>query len=334
MNFKDRLNKQGGLNISHSNGETPCFGKIWFVDATNGSATGDGDNPSEALSTVQLAVTAQIAGTSGLGDVIYVMPGTYTETVTASAFTNVQLIGVTCGGAGDAVIMQSASGSALVVGADGAQATTMTNSGIRNITFLTSSAGTRNAPALVVAYMTKSVIDRCKFKGTYDAGKGAEIDTTCGLQIGNVTDTNYEFHEHSRISNNEFTTNGIREFELDTAIYIGSKLTATPANRGFKSMIIENNIISAEQYGIRMMTGASSCGGTIIRNNTINNHQGGGPFRGIVSNSLDGTDALCFVVDNRIVAINDGIHNFEIYNVHGNVVSIAGGNPAGELPAG
>jgi hypothetical protein len=80
------------------------------------------------------------------------------------------------------------------------------------------------------------------------------------------------------------------------------------------------------------MTGASSNGGAIIRRNTIASNQGGnGVDIGIKSRSADGTDLLTVINDNRIVSIGDGILNFSVCNVAGNIVSIAGGNPASEL---
>jgi len=320
-----------GTVVGTGDGIMRPYGALdYYVDGTDGDDSYSGKSWEGAFATVQKAITTQIADTNAKGDNIWIAPGTYTETVTCSGLTNVNLIGATCGSYADAVIMQSASGSALVVEADESTSSTMTNSSISGITFLTSSAGTRGAPALVVGFMTKSIVDRCKFAGTYDAGKGAAINTTCGLQIGNVTDTNFEYHEHSRISNCEFTSGGIRQWELDVAIRVGAKVTTTPEYKGFKSMIIENNIIAAEVYGIMLNTGAASCGGSVIRNNIITSHQGGGAYRGICSDANDGEDSLCFIIDNRIQAQDDGIVNFGTYLTHGNIVSIGGGTPGAE----
>lgn len=56
-------------------------GLVWFVDATYGSDGNDGFAPSSALKTIQAAVNK--AG-NGMGDTIFVFPGSYTENVTVS----------------------------------------------------------------------------------------------------------------------------------------------------------------------------------------------------------------------------------------------------------
>ena len=84
-----------------------------------------------------------------------------------------------------------------------------------------------------------------------------------------------------------------------------------------------------------MQTGASSCGGRVIGRNVITGHQGGtGVNLGIRSeaDTEGANDTMAMVIDNRITAIGDGISGFEIYSTQGNIVSIGGGSPVGELP--
>lgn len=260
---------------------------------------------------------------------ILVWPGTYVESISLSSFNNMRLMGV--GNNADAVAIAPVASHALLIGADGTAAVTMNNSLIQNMTFLTPSGSNPTYAALLIAYMVKSVIEDCKFKGTTNAG--SEATATRGLQIGNRTDTDWEFSEHSKISRCTFTTNGARALELGYAIMVGTYGTANPERKGFKNMVIEDCDIAAGYRGIQMYTGAASCGGSIIRRNTIHSHEGGhGPQDGIVSAATDGVDSMCMIHDNRIVAIEDGIVNFQVENTMGNIVSIDGGNPAGELP--
>lgn len=325
----DKLYHMGGVPV----GETinPTFGDVWFVDATNGSATGDGKTPDSAYNTIQLAVTAQIAAPSGLGDVIYVMPGTYAENVAASVFNDCSLIGTSA----DSVIIAPTTGSGFATGTDQVATVSMNRSLIKNIQFRAPSTedGTTAYPACLIGYMVGSVIEDCKFMGTTIAPFQNPGPATVGLQLGSRSYINYEFPEHSRISRCEFGTSAGRDKELSIGIRVGSQTNTTPENRGFKSMKIEDCIIGTYDTGILLNTGSSSCNGTVIRRNVITSHQGGvGVNEGIVSTSADGTDALCMILDNRIAAISDCINNFSSCNVQGNIVSVGGATPAGESP--
>ncbi len=55
------------------------FGKVIFVDASNGA--GDGTAPDSCLATITAAL---LRCTSGAGDLIFVFPGTYEENLTVS----------------------------------------------------------------------------------------------------------------------------------------------------------------------------------------------------------------------------------------------------------
>lgn len=64
------------------------FGKVWYVDGTNGADgnAGDGPNAGEAFATIGAAITASVATR---GDTIIIYPGTYTVTAALApkAFT-------------------------------------------------------------------------------------------------------------------------------------------------------------------------------------------------------------------------------------------------------
>ncbi len=323
--FGDRLYELGGVPVGVRANQYPSLGNVFFVDGTNGLDANDGKSPGNAKATIQAAVTSQIAQTNSAGDVIYVAPGTYAESIVASALTLVDLVGYSA----DAVIVAPTASHALLVGTDGATATTMTNSAIREMTFLSPSTSNTTYAAVTICYMTKSVIEDCKFKGTTNTGTGASATT--GLRIGNETDTAWEFHEHSRVSRCEFTANAGRTTQLGVGIHVGANTVANPEYKGFKSMIIEDCLIGAKDRGIRLGTGAASTNGSICRRNFITAHEGAGTGVGIQSISTDGTDTGMMLIDNRIVAINDAILNFSTGNVQGNIVALnTSGTPAAE----
>ena len=304
-------NVVGGYNST-------IFGKQYFVDGTYGSTSAPGTFD-EPLSLIQAAVTRQIAESQGRGDVIYVAPGTYAETIYASELTNVWLQGT--GFSPEAVIVAPTDDHALLVGVDAAGGTaagsTMTNSAISNMTFLTPSTSSVVRAAVLVGVMTKSVIEDVHFKGTTVTGTGALA--TIGLQIGHRTDAEWEFHEHSRISRCLFTSNAGRTTQPGIGIEVGSHTKASPTYSGFKSMIIEDCIISAKDRGIRLNVGGSSCGGSVIRRNEMIAQETGGVGVGIEHVPAD--DTLCMIHENRIVYIQDAIAGFTTGNVQGNIVA-------------
>src|SRR3990167_1855582 len=64
------------LGSAHDNSP---FGKIWYVDGTNGADGNAGDAPDQAYSTIGQAITSAVATR---GDTVVIYPGTYTITTT------------------------------------------------------------------------------------------------------------------------------------------------------------------------------------------------------------------------------------------------------------
>ena len=325
----DTLYHRGGVPVGGGAGTNPIFGDVYIVDATNGTANGDG-SPDLPFSTVQLAITAQIADTSALGDVIYVMPGTYSEAVVASVFNKAQLIGATCGGEPKAVIIHNSAGHAFVAGADESYTTSMNNSGLRNICFYTPLTSNQEYAAVRIDTIQNSVIDNCQFLGNYQ-DSAANI-TTVGLQLGPLTVGKWSFHEHSTISNNEFGTSGARAKEVDTAIRAGAAAETTPAGTGFSDIKIINNLIIAEHYGIQLYVGASSCGGSLIGENHFHSHQGGGGVNVAIRTEAGSTDLLMMIHDNRGNCHTAFASGFPTKNQVGNLISVADANAVGLYP--
>src|SRR3990167_7401229 len=74
-----KFNQVQADNFMGSTYEASPFGKIWYVDGTNGSDgnLGDGPNDGEAFATIGAAITAAVANR---GDTVVIYPGTYTIT--------------------------------------------------------------------------------------------------------------------------------------------------------------------------------------------------------------------------------------------------------------
>lgn len=322
------LFQYGGVPVPMD--DSPSFGNVFFVDGTNGNDRYPGDTPNGALATVDEATTQQIANTGSLGDIIYVLPGTYSEAVTAATFNKAKLLGVTCGGMTRAVTIHNSAGHALAVGADVTYTTTMNYSAIRNICFLTASTSNTEYAAVRIDTIQNSIIDNCKFLGNYQAGAGSI--TTVGLQLGCVTAGDNSFHEHSQISHCYFGTSGARAKEVDTAIRVGGDTVTTPAGTGFSDMYIIDNIICAEHYGIRMHVGPSSCGGSLIARNHMHSHQGGGGINVAIITHAATTDLLMMIHENRVNCHSQFAAGFPAKNQIGNLVSIADANAVGLYP--
>jgi len=298
----DRLYHMGGIPVD--GGANPIFGKIWFVDATNGTASGDGSSDLP-FSTVQLALTAQIANTTSLGDVIYIMPGTYVESIT-SDMTKVQIIGTTCGGTPEAVTISPSDGN----GYTG----TLAQSAFRNIRFLGATSAHKTYAAIAVK-LGESIIDNCVFAGKSDTA------TNVGIRIGFETDEEWEYMGWSTISNCLFGAKGGRYNLFDAGICFGNFTGNDNSNtRSFTFSHIVNNRIYANENGIKLGCAAGNTSGGVISHNWIGTQTNSW---GIWS-SVGPTDTYCMVTDNRITSANDCISGFHAMNVLANVVTQGG----------
>ena len=301
-----------------SNPGNPIFGKFWFVDGNNGSDGNDGLSVEGAFKTIQKAITIQIAFSSGFGDVIYILPGTYAESLTGN-LTKVSLIGV---GANQVIVAPTASN---------AYAGVITDSLIKGIQFRTPSTSNLTYAALAAQDLLGSRITECIFAGTTDpanAGVG-----TVGIRIGAETDTTWEMMVNSSIDHCIFKENAGRSTELSYCIVFGNTDdTDNNATRIFRHSMISDNQMCAEFGGIKLNTGNANNNGGVITRNFIHSIQGGeGGCQEFGIKQMVEEDVLCMVTDNRIVvAAGDAIENMNANNVQGNLISENGGVVASE----
>ena len=312
--------KTGNYAVGPTHQDIPIFGNIWYVDGTNGATDNDGNSFSEAMSTVQLAVTAQGSGTDSLGDVIYVLPGAYTESVTGN-LAKVQVIGVTGGGTPHATSIRPATSYSWTG--------TMTDAAFRNIMFLTPNSSSKELPALMPTYMGYSIIDNCKFIGR-------DIACVEALQIGTTADDSTVVKcDFSEITNNVISTFYGHGASFEYGIKIG--YTSSGANSEYKQMhhsLIAGNTILAETGGIWIGCSTGKVGGTVIRNNHINGFEtGNGPDYGIWGAAHGDWMRNIQLCENIINANTDGIYGFYRACTFSNYISLDGAAVSAEAPA-
>jgi hypothetical protein len=308
-------------------GGGPIFGDVYKVDGTNGSD----DNPGtmdEPKATIQAALTLQIANSSGLGDVIWIMPGTYAESVYAVSLSDVSLIGVHA----DFVHIAPTAGHAFQIGADAsAIGTTMSNCLLKNITFRGASTTNTEYAACNIGGCRYSAIEDCKFVGTTVATYEDGGNDTIGLQFGDRTgafSSTYELHSNIRISRCIFSAlTGGRTWEWTYGLMVGDINISGADLISFNTVTIEDCQFFCYDRAIQLNSGAASHGGTVIKDCIISSNQGGiGSHIGIKYEG-GSTDLLCMLLDNRITAINDAISGFSTCNCQGNIVAVGGGTP-------
>lgn len=316
--FADQLFEMGGVPVGNVGASQahPIFGNQYFVDGTNGSNSNDGNAPKVALGTIQEAVTRQIAETDGLGDVIYVFPGTYAESITGN-LTRVQIIGLTCGGAAHAVSIRPT--------ASYSYTGEMMESALRNLMLMSPSASNKTLPAVLLEYGGYSILDNNIFIGR---------DATCitGLQLGPTADNStVAKFDYSRITNSVFSTFYGASSQFAYGIkHSNASATSTPNAKQMWHSVIANNTIVAKTTGIYLGCGAGKIDGTLIENNYIHSLESdnGCATAGI---ACVAEQHSFWVTRNRIVAA-DGLINVGANSAQDNYISVSG-TVATENPA-
>jgi hypothetical protein len=304
--FPDGLYQFGGVPVSSA--PEPVFGKVWFVDGTNGNDGFDGFKPTQAKKTIQAAITAQIANTTSLGDAIYVFPGSYAESLTGD-LTKVQIIGVNAGGYTHAVSVRPTASYAYYG--------TMFEATFKNIMFLSPSTSNKTYPAVQCPNMRYSVIDNCLFIGR---------DSTCveGLQIGNTDEVATAANcDYNQIINNTFTTFYGAASQFAYGIKVGRvDYDAGCSVKQCWGTLIANNTIFASTAGIYLGIYGDKSGGTVIRNNYVAclEDTAGPQTCGIGAYAAN----QAMVVQNYVASDGDAIKGFQTSLVLGNWVSLDG----------
>lgn len=311
----DGLEQWGGVPVgSQAAYPTPLFGTHWFVNGATGK--GSDDNPGtsklEPMATIQAAVTAQIAYPSGIGDVIWVTPGTYVESIVGD-LVNASIIGT---GVSPGAVQITPESSYAYNGK-------MTNAALRNMQFVSPSSSSKELAAVFIdCDMEYSVIDNCHIFG-------AHADCVVGLQIGepDTADT-WEAMLSVQITNNLIGGGGTKGFDEAINLF-ASDSTSNDAKKWTGRCLISGNRLYAHQYGIRINTHTTNNRNTVFSYNTIGNDANWtGPIYGI--RMTGGTDISGAVASyNSIGAVTTGIAGFQTATVIGNIIATNGANPTG-----
>ena len=304
-----------GVPIFGGGAVGPIFGNVYFVDGTNGSDDNCGTDSNQAYKTIQKAITKQIEKSSGLGDVIYILPGNYTEALTGN-LTNVSLIGCNMGHPWHAVMVYPGTGSAYTGDMSGAM--------LKNITFMSGATANKTLPAIHLGNMRYSIIEDCNISGQ---------DATCitGLQIGPETDvvTAANF-DYSIVRRNHIGTWAGVASEFAYGIKMGyAGGTTGDGHHICVGTRIEYNTIYALTTGIHLNCNQDTLYHTAIRGNVIDSAAtaNGCATAGI---SIDNGGSV-MIVGNYINA-TDALLNASATRTLGNWVTNAGAG-ATELPA-
>lgn len=314
----------GVLNVDRIEGagapmSAPIWGDQWFVNGTYGSNGNSGKRPGSALATIQAAVTDQIAKSTGVGDVIWVAPGTYAESLTG-ALTDVSIIG---GG--------SMPGAVRITPADGsAYRGVMTRASIQNILLANSSDSNPTYASLSITTMSDSLVNNCQIAGVNDN------EGTTGIRLGTeTTSATYEMMWGSRISKCMWRHIGSQNNNHEYGIVFG--LTGSTSEASSRNMLFSEicyNHIYAQVQGIEINITSANGGGSSIHHNVVGSAQFNGNCSsyGIEATEAGEEDQLIKVYKNYINSA-DCIKNFKAGNVYGNFVSLDGATPDTENPA-
>jgi hypothetical protein len=300
----------------------PDVGTTYWVDGTNGLNGNSGLEPSKAFKTIQKAITTQIADATGLGDKIYVLPGTYTESLTGN-LSQCKLIGYHP----FAVRVQPADGHAY--------SGNLHDAVVAGFMFDNGTSTNQDYAAFRTTTVEDSIITNNLF-----GKQGGADENSVGVMFGTyaTASTTVKFHR-SVFSNNQIMVNGGgNTFWYGLGMCSGGGDATNANSRTMWNSRIENNIIGARQEGIRIIANNAGNYGTIIKNNVIvgdaiNNGETLGYGMYFYDDTSVGQLMKIMVCDNRITSDADGIKNFAPQMTQGNIVGVGNagtGTPAGE----
>jgi hypothetical protein len=318
-NFPNGLTSFGVPLPSGGDYSCPPIGITYWVDGTNGLDSNTGLEHTKAFKTIQKAITIQIANATGLGDTIYVLPGTYAESLTGN-LSQCKLIGYHP----FAVRVTPTSSHAYSGNLHDA-----TISG-----FMFDSPTTSNLDYAAVRFTTvqDSVITNNLF-----GKQGGATANSVGVMFGTyATGTTTTSFHRSVFSNNQILNNGGGNcFYYGLGMCSGSGDATNANSRTMWNSRIENNIINASEQGIRLISNSGGSFGTIIKENVVaGSPLGNGQTLGTGIYFLDDTApqyARIWVIKNYVFSEDDAIEGFAPSMTQGNIVAL--GNDGAGAPA-
>jgi len=291
-NLGRRISGETGFVMPHYN-----EGLEYYVDGASGDDTNNGRTWDYAFKTIQHAIDVQVAAPSGKGDVIWIAPGNYVESLTGT-LTRVALIGVPGNYPWHIASVRPPESYAY----NG----TLFEALIKNICFLSAESTHPEYPVVLLDNARYSIIEDCHFVGR------TETPSEAGIQIGPTADDDTECHlDYCIIRNNRFDT----WFGHNSECYAGIKIGAVGgAGGGAKQIVgttIEDNVIYAANYGMYFCVGTPNADYCVIRRNLIDSmkRQNGcsvagiefmaGDFPVIADNRINAEDAIIYPAANK-----------------------------------
>ena len=310
INFPNGLTSFGVPLPSCGSYSVPSVGITYWVDGTNGLDSNTGLEPTKAFQTIQKAITVQIANATGIGDTIYVLPGTYAESLTGN-LSQCKLIGYH-----PFAVRVTPTSSHAYSG-------NLHDAAIAGIMFDSPTTANLDYAAVRFTTVQDSVITNCLF-----GKQGGATNNSVGVMFGTYTTaaTTVSFHR-SVFSNNQILANGGgNTFDYGLGMCSGSGDATNANSRTMWNSRIENNIIAGRDQGIRLIANSSGSYGTIIKDNVI-----GGACESNAETLAEGiyhydntAPHICriWVINNRISSDSDAISGFSPQLTQGNIVGV------------
>ena len=275
-----KFNQVQADNFMGSTYEASPFGKIWYVDGTNGSDgnLGDGPNAGESFATIGAAISAAVATR---GDTVVIYPGTYTITTALSPKAYMTFRAAIVNPQAPSVSIRSNLRNPVTVDVDG----------VRFIGIEFRATGTTSARLVTLANTTAITggvtFEDCVLHGADQSGGAvAGQNGVCGIWAASGTnavtglvvrrclfrdlgktgiDIGVIGAPYAKIEDNEFA--------IDTNLGWGISLGDTAAFGTGKGYVIRNNeflgpdATTTSQVGIRMAGTVNATAAGIIRSN-------------------------------------------------------------------
>lgn len=170
----------GGLQADSFTGamyEHSPFGKVWYVDVTNGNDNNSGESPDEALASIGQAITNAVATR---GDTVIIAPGTYTITSVLAPKAQMTFRAAVVNPQFPTVSVRGNIANLMTVDVDGVRVIGLefraTGTTVRNLVHV--------ADTTAVNGLT---FEDCVFHGNDQSGGAVSLNGVCGLNVKDGT---------------------------------------------------------------------------------------------------------------------------------------------------
>ncbi|MGH8743846.1 MAG: hypothetical protein ACREUY_06155 [Burkholderiales bacterium] len=247
------------------------FGRVFFVDNTNGSDGNTGRSPRKALQTIAAAITAASSGLAGLGDTIVIAPGTYTITAALVPTAHTIFRAAVFNARRPSVIITGNIADLLQVDVDGCQ--------FHGLEIKASGATADNLVDVADgANVDGLAFNGCVFNGADQTSVIALNASDATFILTRLSVVNSLFRDLTGTCINigakgfAYSYIACNQFAIDVNSGVGIALADTTAFATGKGYVIEHNVFTgfdatADEVGITIAGTEDTTGAGIIRNN-------------------------------------------------------------------